>query len=399
MNIIKKNVQKERVLIEDKDLIDPIDPYYKEYLNIYRDQVDKIKGLSCCNCTDKTNILKECKNLLYLCMCNCPSLQIPKELTKLQEICIYYNYYIYRPLNNRPKNDYVIIPDTLLNLKTILIDRYDNFNDNVIIPSSLSIEELIIQNCNKINKISSLPKASSFTFGHCNEIKEICPINEEITLNLNNCGFKEINNAFKNVKELVIESCHNIKRIPNYINLKSLYISNCSIINIPDTLINLEYLKIEMNIALKEIPKTLLNLKKLYIYNSYYSENVIKEIPNTLLNLKELDIYNCDIKEIPDTLINIEKINLHNCNNIKTIPKTFINLKVLSLYNCDHFNKIPKTLINLTDIYISYCNHIRKIPKEFINLTGIEIYNNKKIFITKKILNKPNISIKIRYFY
>lgn len=183
------------------------------------------------------------------------------------------------------------------------------------IPDNLNnLENLKIEECPKIKEIpKNLPKLryleihfdlNKIRNGEENDFKEIP---ESLTnlkvLDLYNTLNKiEIPETVENLK---LSNCPNVK-IDNLLNLRCLYINNHDLKKIPDTLINLDYLYVDMCYNLKEIPDTLINLKELRLRGC----NNIKEIPETLINLKELSIYDCGDVKIPENIKNIPNIKI-----------------------------------------------------------------------------------------
>jgi Leucine-rich repeat (LRR) protein len=131
-------------------------------------------------------------------------------------------------------------------------------------------------------------------------------------------------------------------------------------------------------VAVKKIPKTLINLKTL---SCKYSQ--IRKIPKTLINLTLLFCSDTQIRKIPKTLINLTHLYCDN-TQIRKIPKSLINLDTIY---CNHtqIKKIPKTLINLYYLYCDY-TQIKFIPNTIKNLQYI--YCNKNILISPQTYEK-----------
>jgi hypothetical protein len=103
------------------------------------------------------------------------------------------------------------------------------------------------------------------------------------------------------------------------------------------------------------------------ICNNSYNKDIIK-----------LKIENCKkIKEIPKTLINLKSLKISKCDNLNIIPKELINLEKLYIHYYNNVRIIPIHLQKLQKIQIDY-NHI--------NNPTIYFYSNNSQEI-KKILN------------
>ena len=202
------------------------------------------------------------------------------------------------------------------------------------------------------------------------------------------------------VKELYIENCNKYIYIPKYlINLKKLSLICCyNIKEIPNTLINLEYINLYLVDKFNGyISKNFKNLKEIYL-------NCIKNkviISKDLINLEVLNLENVNIKKIPNTLINLKKLKLNFCKNIKEIPKTYINLENIIYSNLNLF--LPLTLIKLKYIEIQCPNDYNKKIKQFnIQYTYINLKSLKIICgYHKNILNLniPKTLTNLEYLY
>lgn len=189
-------------------------------------------------------------------------------------------------------------------------------------------------------KIENITNDTFNIIGRCINVEEI---------KFENVGLKYIPDHLINLKRIELINCPNIKEIPNtLINLRSLYLTHCNnIIKIPETL-----------------KETLINLQLNYC-------DKIKKV-DKLNNLQTLQIFNCNIKEISKSCINLKSLYLDHCENIKEIPNTLINLKFIDLYYCKSIRKIPNTLINLEKIYLNAPKF--NIPNNIKNLPNIKIY-------------------------
>jgi len=170
-----------------------------------------------------------------------------------------------------------------------------------------------------------------------------------------------------NLKELIIENCENIKKIPVLRKLKILICTSCDLLEDIPILDSLETLKLENcnNIF------TINSYKKLYLLSN---KNIKKILKNK--NINNLSIINCN----PELLIEDDLFDLKSleCDNPKFLSKgktvttlflhsipdtqiieTFKNLKILSFDNCNAF--IPT--LNLEELIINECPNVEFIPK------------------------------------
>jgi len=317
MSRVITKTQKECVCVSCKDLGDYVDEHYKDYYYIYRKDADKLKKLSCKFCSDNTHILNECINLkeLYLEACR---IDIPYHLVNIVELTLFDEY-----LKE--------IPDTLINLKKLSLDRCCNLKS---IPNTLINLETLILEVKSDYEIPNNLKIKTLELKYINQTKFInCNMEELKTLIINSCNFDTIPSNLINLEILNIRDCNNIKYIPNtLINLQSLIIYSCSYIQtIPETLINLREIDMKIDIYFNVVFK---------LYNDKEEKKIINDV-------FYLPITNCK---------KLELIKIKNNINIEYI---------IDEYDIKSFKKISKHYGNkyyILDMYKKF-----NIPKGFPN--------------------------------
>lgn len=156
--------------------------------------------------------------------------------------------------------------------------------------------------------------------------------------------------------------------------------------SIPNTFINLINLDVSLT-DISEIPESLINLRFLKIDNCPN----IKKLPKSLINLEILSCWYSKISYIPEEFINLIELNIRNCKNIYSLSNKHVNLKKLDINNCVNIIEIPNTFTKLELLNISQTNII-KVHEEFSNLIILDISRTR-------ITSLPNILIKLRELY
>lgn len=191
-----------------------------------------------------------------------------------------------------------------------------------------------------------------------------------------------------------LECYHFSPKITNFMNLTSLTLSTsriktedlgilthlitlklvrCNLSNgLPESLINLKMLMCQLN-NLTHIPTTYQKLKILVCFNEYQ----LSEIPKELIQLKKLSVSFCTrIQSIPETLQNLESLRIGFCG-IRVFPSNFPNLTSLNFYQSKRFIGqaiiIPETLQKLKFLSLGGWN-IEAIPKVLTNLQRLRLY-------------------------
>lgn len=269
---------------------------------------DHIKILEFDNCINVNFSINNFNNLEKLIIRNCLNIDIPSNLTQLQELYIYNDFDNYCSILNIP---------TYPNLKKMHLEKCP-FLKNI---KNNNLNELYIYKCN-----------------------DIITIPDDLQ------------------KLTIIESYKLNKLSQKLTKLKYLYIDTGEIID-DERLINLNKQDINFNQKIKKIKKeiTKFNYPKDDIYGFLYG--YIKSIPNTLINLEELYLFGTNIILIPESLINLKKIILNN-TQIYTIPNNCQSIERIDIIHNKNINTLP-LLSKLTDLYLSDCfiNNIHSYPR------------------------------------
>ncbi len=253
------------------------------------------------------------------------------NLPYLEELSIYNN----QPLYYIPPH----IKD-LTNLKVLTIENadFDNIPEEIYLIKNL--EELRIdQNNIKIipSTIEQLTNMKEFSLWN-NYIEvihdSILKLDKLTKLNI---GFGDINDFPEIIFKLL--------------NLKDLSIGGGNFTTIPDSLgnmVNLEYLYI-YNKFIETLPKSLTKLKKLK-YLALRCENLetLPEFLDELIDLEDIEISFCPIREIPNSILNLKKLksilytyyedNLSEKSK-ELIKKLEIKGCMINMHNLERFDK------------------------------------------------------------
>ena len=139
-----------------------------------------------------------------------------------------------------------------------------------------------------------------------------------------------LSNKIKSTTKLKIcTNCNNFEYLKYFTKLIFLDCSFTKIKEIPKELVNLKKLFCICSSNIKYIPDTLINLEELYCQNTN-----INHLSNKFKNLKELDCSNTKVSKLYDSFNNLTYLYCYN-TKIKEIPDIFKKLKILSCSNTD----------------------------------------------------------------
>ena len=380
-----------------------------EFINIY----NYIKMISICDCNlnninlniNNSNFLEVIYFSNYKKYYDFSNLKI--KISNCPNLSIFKFYYIKNNLNQLLN----IIKNLDIDFNNILFQFYDcnlEYNTNIKFIKHINLDNTIL-NLNKLLNLKSLIIKNQYS------LTKVVSFYKKRLIYPNDINYNLINMyKFLNLEYLELQKDNNIKEIPdNLINLKTLILNECqNIIKLPNNLINLNILKIinnntnyDCNCHIKEIPNNLINLKILILIKC----KNIKKLPNTLINLEELVLYDCNDIEIPKTFINLKKIIINTKEyyefiNHYNLPNTLINLEYLELYNYKLNYSLLNNLTNLNYLKLIHCN-IKKLSNNLINLEELILEECNDIEIPKTLINlkkltiiQPNYSNFINYY-
>ena len=310
-------------------------------------------------------------NLSFINLIDCKFNDIPKTLINLKTINITNNMIKNMKDNYNKIYDYndnnfnIKLYNTFINLQNIYLYNCIINNNKILFKTFTNLKKLYLLR----NKLEF--KINFNIIKYYLKLEEIVlDGNDDINFEKNEYYLKIILNSNNLIKiELLINYCFNIifpkklnklnylslfnssfSYLPYCYNLKSLYL-----INIDNKLINKIFHYINPN-----------NLNSLKIKDCF-----IINLPNNLINLNFLQLYRCNnIKLLPNNLNNLNNLQLFFCNYIKNIPDNLFNLKTLKLDMCNNIKNIPN-FNNLISINISNCKFIK-------NIKDIKDLKNKK---------------------
>ncbi|WP_299273003.1 hypothetical protein [uncultured Psychroserpens sp.] len=186
-------------------------------------------------------------------------------------------------------------------------------------------------------------------------------------LNISGTRFKDKEQLFEDLSKLP--------------NLRILIAYRCNLRKLPDNiklLQNVEMLDIGTN-GLRELNENIGALTKLK-YLSVRSNSYLKDLPKSIENLRCLQFLNVSgsgMTRLRDELSNCSELVsiVANASKIKTIPEQIGNLINLKHINLGHnkIESIPESIGKLSDLeHLGLgSNDIRKLPKEFSNLENL----------------------------
>lgn len=172
------------------------------------------------------------------------------------------------------------------------------------------------------------------------------------TLHINRNSSIEIPETFTKLRNLTAP--RGAKLCDKFVNLEYLDVENCD--NIPETYVNLKYLKV--NFSSVSLSDKFVKLEHLDFIHS----ELIDELPSTYINLTYLNVSYSNIEHLPKTYAYLDYLNIHN-TNIEEIPKEYQQLRILHV--SEHIKEIPDEIKFLTNIYVDY-----EYPNENIKYNG-----------------------------
>lgn len=230
------------------------------------------------------------------------------------------------------------------------------------------------------------------------------------------------NNPFEDLEQLMVD----LNKLPK---LKLLIMSHCGIERLPDNisllknleglaldqnklkvvnenigeLTNLRLLSFRRNKSLKDLPKSIGNLKcleQLTISGAGFIR-IRSEVSNCT-NLKSIIANASNIKELPDNIDNLKKLRNLNlvANQIEVLPESMGELEQLEdlSLGSNEINELPKSISNLQNleaIGLEY-NRFKKFPQEVLTLKKLRqlnLHNNNIPTIPIEITNLPKLSL------
>jgi hypothetical protein len=197
-------------------------------------------------------------------------------------------------------------------------------------------------------------------------------------------------------------------------SLQILEISHINVENIPDSLYNLQELKV---LRLKEIfvggnlPEAITKIASLEIVD--LSRNFISSIPTSIENLthlKELYLEMNKIRIISDSITNLQSLEILNLegNEIKELPQSIGNMRKIKEINLarNRLEKLPKSTAKLSSIEILklHGNRLVDLPDIFYKLESLHtifLNNNKGLeeYVVKVFCMKKNFMKSLRNLY
>jgi len=204
------------------------------------------------------------------------------------------------------------------------------------------------------------------------KLNKICNIyndNEKININdkIQDINIDEID--FDKIKECYLIKCNNFNILDKFNNLKYLELEDCNDVIIPDNLNTLTKLKSHWtNITILNNETKIEDLELCFMDNIILPDNMTSlkslqiieclkniKLPDNMLNLENLHIINSNIKYLPNNLINLKYLFLWETYYIEYISKNYKNLKFV---NVDENVYIPKEIKN-NALYVRYLKNDR----------------------------------------
>ncbi len=263
------------------------------------------------------------------------------------------NDYNFSPISNLLEVHIQYSPEikNLLFPPTVKIIKLSDLKQlQTVSPLPINLKLLDIQNCTQLVLPPTLPSTLK-----CLHLYKLISL-KTLSLPLN-------------LEKVIIVFCSQLQTIQiTSSKLKELQLRNLELESIP-SFSTLEILNIETCTNLKTIPNFSPYLKKLHLYDLKF----IQALPEFSSKLKQLTIINLPaLNTLPSFTSNLKKINLNQLNlkELSTFPN---RLKTLNLENLVALQSIAtlSLLSNLTSIYIGACSNLTSLsdlPPKLKNL-------------------------------
>jgi Leucine-rich repeat (LRR) protein len=198
--------------------------------------------------------------------------------------------------------------------------------------------------------------------------------------------------TLRNLKELILASTKNLKKLPTYIgqleNIHTLILAGSNIKSLPYSIgqmKNLTILNLSCTNHLKILPNEICFLTKLEVLN-LSSSNIISlpDYIDRLQNLKDLNLnYTKKLESLPDVggLQKLETLNLRG-SGISSLPSSLgklLNLKDLNLDNILHLESLPDieigelTALQRLSVSDSKISSLSNFVGKLVNLKDLEL--------------------------
>nr|XP_048323891.1 disease resistance-like protein DSC1 [Ziziphus jujuba var. spinosa] len=223
----------------------------------------------------------------------------------------------------------------------------------------------------KIPDLAHGPNLETINLEYCISLLQLPPTLQYhcklSSLNLRCCSkLEKLPELSRNLKELVLEGCTEIKEVPSSFGsldkLKSLNLRNCkALMNLPSSTSNMDSLK---SLSLSACAS-------------------IDMFPSLPRFLNRLDISGTVIKAVPssvDKLSGLVKFYLKGCKRPESLPTSNYNLKAvtfLSLSGCSKLRYIPEISEPLESLRFLHLDEtrIKELPSSIGNLKGLKELN------------------------
>lgn len=191
---------------------------------------------------------------------------------------------------------------------------------------------------------------------------------------------------FTNLERLDLAGCKALKELPkgivNLKKLKYLNLSHCNLRSLPkeiDQLSNLDRLYVNHNTELNSLPDEITDLKNLVRFDA--CECNLDTLPKSidkLKNLEYLGVSHNNLKVLPEELCELEslwQLEASGCG-LDSLPQNMITLKKLTFLNIsgNNFSKLPPVLCKmqqLISLSIGRCG-LKDLPAEMKNLRNLK---------------------------
>ncbi|CAL8107964.1 unnamed protein product [Prunus armeniaca] len=246
-----------------------------------------------------------------------------------------------------------------------------------------NLEELILEYCESLSEVHSsigdLGRLSLVNLKGCEMLRDL-PLN----------FYKS-----KSIETLILDECPSFEKLAeglgDMVSLTTLKADYSALRQIPSSILKLKKLKVVSLCYVEGSPSTnlfppslqsLSSLRELALAGWSLTDDAFPKDIGGLISLERLDLASNDFCSLPSLsrLSQLQDLSLYKCKNLRAISDLPTNLKVLQADGCMALEKMPdfSEMSNIRELYISDSGELTEIPgldKSLNSMTMIHMGN------------------------
>ncbi|CAL2236213.1 unnamed protein product [Prunus armeniaca] len=230
-----------------------------------------------------------------------------------------------------------------------------------------NLEELILEYCESLSEVHSsigdLGRLSLVNLKGCEMLRDL-PLN----------FYKS-----KSIETLILDECPSFEKLAeglgDMVSLTTLKADYSALRQIPSSILKLKKLKVVSLCYVEGSPSTnlfppslqsLSSLRELALAGWRLTDDAFPKDLGSLISLENLDLASNDFCSLPSLgrLSQLQYLSLYKCINLRAIPDLPTNLKVLNAGGCISLEKMPdfSEMSNIRELYLSDSGKLTEIP-------------------------------------